>query len=375
MDRVRSAKNGRRGLIPIFSIYSGIGGLDLGAKIAGFEVAVGLDADQRAAAVHHEVFGSPVVSGRTEELDIQEVVRRSGVSRDGSAVLIGGPPCTAFSHAGFWIEAKRNGKDAQAGRIVDYLEFVKQLRPRAFVMENVPGLLFKNHRMILSRFEAACTRLGYSVTHEILNSADFGIPQRRRRLFVVGVRGRIPFQFVKGDFIGQPRTSGWAIKSLLDRENPLEKDEKLAGKYAALLPRVPPGENYLCFTAERGCTHPLFGWRQKYWSFLLKLHPEEPSPTIPATRITYSGPFHWRDRHLRLAELKRLQSFPDSYPCDHGAAGRQQLGNAVPPVLAAQVMWQLRRFLGDGNRTPGRLRLALDRKSSAHAVSSALTIA
>ena len=360
-------------MIPVFSLYSGIGGLDLGARIGGLKVVAALDADEHALAIHDRIFRAHSFHARTEDVDIREVVRASDVPRDGSGLLIGGPPCTAFSHAGFWIETKRNGNDAQVNRIVDYLHFVRELRPRAFVMENVPGLLFKNHCLILRRFEAACTRMGYSVTHTILNAADYGVPQRRRRLFVIGVRGKKPFNFMPGPFSERPRTSGWAIGELSDNQNPPEDDETLRGKYASLLHAVPLGRNYLVFT-ERECANPLFGWRRKYWSFLLKLHPDKPSPTIPATRITNSGPFHWNNRHLRITELKRLQSFPDNFPVDSGSRGRAQLGNAVPPLFAAQVVWQLRRFLGETRRLPDRLNCALDIQASAETVSDALAV-
>lgn len=358
-------------MIPVFSLYSGVGGLDLGAKIAGLKLVAALDADEHALAIHNRIFHARSFQVRTEDVDVRKIIRTSDIPRDGSALLIGGPPCTAFSHAGFWLETKRNGDDGQVDRIKDYLCFVRELRPRAFIMENVPGLLFKNHSRVLKRFEAACCRMGYSITHAILNAADFGVPQRRRRLFVVGTRGKRNFSFTPGPFAERSRSSGWAIDELSDSQNPPEADEALRGKYASLLPNVPPGKNYLVFT-ERACTTPLFRWRQKYWSFLLKLHPQEPSPTIPATRITNNGPFHWLNRHLRLAEVKRLQSFPDKFPVDDGNRGRNQLGNAVPPLLAAQVIWQVRHFLSGTRRIPDRLSCALDPSASAESVSDAL---
>lgn len=363
-------------MIPVFSVFSGVGGLDWGARLAGLEIAAGLDADERASAIHKQVFGAHVFQERTEDIDVYEIVRASGIPRDGSSILIGGPPCTAFSHAGFWIERKRNGRDVQAGRVHDYFKFVKEIRPRAFVMENVPGLLFRNHYEVLRKFERACSRLGYSISHAILNAADYGVPQRRRRLFVIGLRAtKNSFCFPPGDFVEQPRTTGWAIGSIPSRRNRPEEDEIFRGRYAHLLPRVPPGQNYLVFTKRLGCRSPLFKWREKYWSFLLKLNPAAPSPTVPATRITNNGPFHWLNRHLRIAEIKRLQSFPDDFPVDVGNMGRSQLGNAVPPLLAAQIIWHLRKALGERRiKLPERLRIALDPTATASAVSRAISV-
>jgi DNA (cytosine-5)-methyltransferase 1 len=104
------------------------------------------------------------------------------------------------------------------------------------------------------------------------------------------------------------------------------------------LPAIPPGDNYLFFTAKRGHSEPLFEWRKRYWSFLLKLDPEQPAPTIQAQPGPYVGPFHWKNRRLRVLELKRLQTFPDEYDIVGTRRSRQvQLGNAVPPLLAEQI--------------------------------------
>ncbi len=112
----------------------------------------------------------------------------------------------------------------------------------------------------------------------------------------------------------------------------------MTGTYAWELRQVPPGENYLYFTAKRGHAEPRFRWRSRYWSFLLKLHPDRPSPTIQGQPGPWVGPFHWEDRRLRVAELKRLMTFPDEYVvCGNRRQQQLQLGNAVPPLLARRV--------------------------------------
>jgi DNA (cytosine-5)-methyltransferase 1 len=117
-----------------------------------------------------------------------------------------------------------------------------------------------------------------------------------------------------------------------------EPGEVLRGQYGHLLPDIPPGENYLHYTAERGHPEPLFKWRSRYWSFLLKLDPERPSPTIQAQPGPNVGPFHWENRRLRVGEIKRLFTFPDEFELVGSRASIQaQLGNAVPPLLAEKV--------------------------------------
>ncbi|MBX6723826.1 MAG: DNA cytosine methyltransferase, partial [Dactylosporangium sp.] len=104
----------------------------------------------------------------------------------------------------------------------------------------------------------------------------------------------------------------------------------------------PPGDNYLFYTKKRGHPDPQFKWRGKYWSFLLKLSPNSPSPTIQAQPGPYIGPFHWENRRLRVGELKRLFTYGDDFEFVGSRASVQaQIGNSVPPLLAERVVLAL----------------------------------
>lgn len=358
----------------LLSVFSGMGGLDLGAHLAGIHVTAAIDADSTGLEVLNKAIGAKTIAGYTQDLVPENVIAEAGLHADGSAILIGGPPCTAFSHAGFWLERKRDGSDAQAARIEDYWRYVVALKPAAFVMENVPGLAFENHEAVLRRFINRARRNGYSVAAKILDAADYGVPQARRRLFVVGLKSRGQFAFPEGTFHFCQRGSKWAFEGLTQESNPPEDDERLSGRYADLLPLVPMGDNYLFFTRKRGYPNPQFGWRKRYWSFLLKLHPERPSPTIAATRVSNNGPFHWKNRRLRIRELARLQTFPDSYPLADLEKARRHLGNAVPPLLAGQLLWSLRVALGDVKMCdlPDPLAKAIESDATATEVMKAL---
>jgi DNA (cytosine-5)-methyltransferase 1 len=121
-----------------------------------------------------------------------------------------------------------------------------------------------------------------------------------------------------------------------------EREERLTGRWAGLLEAIPPGDNYLFYTKRRGHPDPVFEWRSRYWSFLLKLHPGRPSPTIQAQPGPNVGPFHWENRRLRVPEVKRLFTFPDDFELVGTRRSVQaQLGNAVPPLLAEKVVKQL----------------------------------
>ena len=118
---------------------------------------------------------------------------------------------------------------------------------------------------------------------------------------------------------------------------------RAGSKHKHLLELVPPGENYLFFTKERGHASPKFVWRSRYWSFLLKLSPHRPSWTIQANHSNNMGPFHWKNRYLRISEIKRLQTFDDHYEIagDYRTQWKQ-VGNAVPPELARVIASAIR---------------------------------
>lgn len=112
----------------------------------------------------------------------------------------------------------------------------------------------------------------------------------------------------------------------------------MRGQWGHLLPEIPPGGNYLHLTAERGHPKPTFEWRSRYWSFLLKLDPERPAPTIQAQPGPNVGPFHWDNRRLRVPELRRLFTFPDDFAfVGRRSSVQAQIGNSVPPLLAQRV--------------------------------------
>jgi DNA (cytosine-5)-methyltransferase 1 len=152
-------------------------------------------------------------------------------------------------------------------------------------------------------------------------------------------------------------TAGQALKGL--RTEP-EAEENVGGRYGHLLPEIPPGENYLHYTAERGHPKPLFKWRSRYWTFLLKLDPNRPASTVQGQPGPYVGPFHWDNRRLRVPELKRLQGFPDEFELAGSRRNVQlQVGNSVPPPLGAIVAMAVRAQLKGKTAYKGQLPLTL----------------
>lgn len=338
--------------LPAISLFSGAGGLDLGVERAGYRVRAAVEYESDAVATLRDNFPHTSVLHRDIRLvRTDELLEAAGLQHGEAELLVGGPPCTPFSKSGNWLEYKRKGLDSEASLLEHYLRVLDEARPQAFLLENVFGLAYRNHNAAWFRMLLDTARqLGYRTRYEVLLAADFGVPQRRQRLFIVGRLDREPtlpapthsgpHETRKGwDASLLPHvTTGQAIGDLEERNDLFEEEEVVNGRYGHLLPEIPPGDNYLYYTEKRGCPDPLFGWRKRYWSFLLKLDPGQPAPTIQAQPGPYVGPFHWRNRRLRVPEIKRLQTFPDGF-LFHGSRRSQQaqIGNAVPPLLAEQV--------------------------------------
>jgi DNA (cytosine-5)-methyltransferase 1 len=345
------------------SLFSGAGGLDLGVEAAGFEVAAAVELNEDAADTMEKNFDglySGVLRKDIFDVPTKELLAAAGLrGRERPDLLVGGPPCTPFSKSGFWLDWKRAGLDPDASLLQAYTRILAEAKPRAFILENVYALTYDNKasrpafRRLLSEIDSA----GYALRWQVLNAADFGVPQARPRLFIVGARKRsrlpeLPEPTHGGRWERRRTgaeefphiTTGQALAGLVTSP---ETSETVRGKWGHLLPGIPPGHNYLHYTAERGYPEPIFEWRSRYWSFLLKLDPDRPAPTIQAQPGPNVGPFHWENRRLRIPELRRLFTYPD----DFEFVGRRnsvqaQIGNSVPPLLARRVAEQVALAFG-----------------------------
>lgn len=223
------------------------------------------------------------------------------------------------------------------------------------MLENVYALTYANKasKPAFERLIREVIAAGYEYRAGVLNAADYGVPQARPRLFVIGVRRGEKVPGLPEPTHGgrwERRMSGHpqrphvsAGEALADLVTDPEAGEAVNGKYGHLLPDIPPGDNYLFYTDHRGHPQPQFTWRGKYWSFLLKLSPDKPSPTIQAQPGPYVGPFHWDNRRLRVGEIKRPFTYPDDFEFTGTRSSVQaQLGNSVPPLLAETVIRAVR---------------------------------
>jgi len=335
-----------------------MGGMDLGFQKAGMEIVLETDNDPHCLeTLRANGISKTVLDADLFDIDGTSLLHESGLGRGDADVVFGGPSCQPFSRSN---EGRRKGINDPRGRLVfEFSRIVRELQPTAFVMENVRGLVSSNGGRDLKLLERRFRRVGYRVSSFVLNAADYGVPQNRYRLFIVGLKGSVtpappePTHAPKDS----PRkglkahvTAEDAIGKLDDGVN-RKGVETIGGIYGHLIDRIPPGMNYLFYTERYSPMKPLFRWRSKFWTFLLKMNPTRPSHTIQATPGPYVGPFHWRNRRLTLEEIKRLQGIPASWKVsgksmpEYTSAAWRQVGNAVPPQLAAAVAAKIKEYL------------------------------
>lgn len=326
--------------------------MDLGLEAAGFSHVgcVELDENARETLRVNRPSWPLADGGDIHTYSANDLLEHFGVRGKELDLLAGGPPCQPFSKSRFWRTNDRSSlRDPRARTLRAFLKVVYSSAPKAVLIENVEGIGYKKNRITMRfierSFDVINAKLGtsYHLQHFKIDAADYGVPQSRKRVFILASREGKRFQLPTPTHgMGNtPRRTSWdAIGDLGDP--PEHEPLTPSGKWADLLPSIPEGENYLWHT-PRGGGMPLFGWRTRYWSFLLKLKKDKPSWTIVSQPGGAIGPFHWSSRRLSTREMCRLQTFPDRYEI-HGSysSSVQQIGNAVPPALGELFGKQVR---------------------------------
>lgn len=356
------------------SLFSGAGGIDCGLAAAGFTTALALDADPTCAESLRANRVPKVLDCDIAAMKADALLAKAGIRPKEVDLIAAGPPCQPFSKSANWrYGAPRGLADPRSRTLDDMMRIVAAALPRVVLIENVPGFAGEGARAGLATLEAKFERLNakhktaYRLTSAILDAADFGVAQHRKRLFMVFDREGRSFEMPRpthgrGDEL-KPYVTAWdAIGSL---GQGVDRELRPKGRWAALLPSIPEGQNYLWHT-DRGGGVPLFGYRTRYWSFLLKLAKARPAWTLPASPSQNTGPFHWDNRLLSISELARLQSFPDNWRFVGARADQvRQLGNAVPPLLAEVLGREISSQLLGGRKRKSDPSLLLSPAASA----------
>lgn len=353
----------------LISLFSGAGGLDYGFEAAGFQTGAAVEMDATCCAtLRHNRPNWNVFEGDIANVRSAELLEAAGTKKRELDLVIGGPPCQPFSKAGYWHSGdSRRLEDPRSATLQQYLRIVDETLPRAFLLENVEGLAYADKNEGFEFLKRGVEEINrrrktrYVLHAGKVNAAFYGVPQLRTRFIVVASREGAPFElpaithgdpeadgFEESNLL--PFTTAWdAFANLPDQSSP---ELTARGKWAKLLPSIPEGHNYLWHTArgieqaiaeKRKPGSELFGWRRRYWTFLLKLAKSRPSWTIQAQPGPAAGPFHWDNRRLSARGLSRLQTFPDDIELLGSLTAQQkQAGNAVPSLLAEVVAREIR---------------------------------
>ncbi len=333
-----SPKNDNRIVLKVMSLFSGCGGMDLGFTLAQhpkykYEVVWANDFDKAACATYRKNFGIDIYEG-----DIWNVDLRTTPPAD---AVIGGFPCEDFS---ILRGDTRPGFSSKRGLLyTKFVEAVSIKQPLFFVAENVKGLLtmYKGWaiKKIREDFEKV-TRVGYRVQYKLINFADYGVPQERERVVIVGVRNDLNLTFS----FPNPTHKGAhvPVKEALDGVERVRLNNELPNMRPSTtkkLEQIPPGGNF----------SNLPEYQNKNWMSIIykRLHPEKSSPTIVACGGGGTWGYHYSEpRALTNRERARIQSFPDDFEfIGSFTEVRRQIGNAVPPMGIKPIAEQLLKMM------------------------------
>lgn len=344
----------------VLSLFTGAGGLDLGLEAAGFEplLCVEIDQDSRKTIATNRPEWPLSNPGDIHAIEIKQLLRQAALKPKQLTLLAGGPPCQPFSKSMYWStgDAPRL-QDPRSQTLQAYLNVVEATLPYVLLLENVKGLAFNKKDEGLQLLKHGLQEINrkhktsYLPQVITLNAANYGVPQIRERVFLIasidGSQLTLPEPSHGTEANMKPFLTAWDSIGHLDVDKwPAELNAR--GRWAALLPSIPEGQNYLWHTPRNGLNggEPLFGWRTRFWSFLLKLAKTNPSWTIQAYPGPATGPFHWKNRRLSIEEMCRLQTFPQGYGIVGSLRSAQrQVGNAVPSAIGELLGLEIRRQL------------------------------
>ncbi|MBR1375223.1 MAG: DNA cytosine methyltransferase [Cardiobacteriaceae bacterium] len=366
----------------IIDLFAGCGGMSLGFEMAGFTPVLAIEKDEWAAETYQfnrqnaNIFVGDIteIQSPKQQFNLQNI---SGI--------IGGPPCQGFSVSGF-----RDPKDPRNSLFMDYMRFVEDFKPNFFIMENVPGILSsktKTGQLVKQVICLVAKDCGYNVEIVQLNAADYGVPQARNRVFFIGIRDDFPFvpQFLipkkitennqislwdaisdlpqieagqgedNSDYAKteQNEYQKWARKnsSKVNNHISMRHTQRLIERFKCIgwgqsLADVPQEH----MQRQRGNAEKISG--KVYSQNNMRPYPDRPSPTLPACfQSNFVHPY--LNRNFTAREGARLQSFPDNYifkgkrttmSWEKNLSQFQQIGNAVPPLLAKALALMIENY-------------------------------
>lgn len=358
----------------VLDLFCGAGGLSLGFRNAGFDIVGGVEFDNAAMNTHKRNFEQEnsvfEYCGDITQIKDDEIEK----IKDSVDVIIGGPPCQGFSNGN---RQQKLEDDPRNKLFFEYIRFLRIIKPKAFLIENVPQILTRNNGYAKEKILEITDKLGYSVSVKVLKSEEFGVPQKRRRTFFVGIRSDLnkEFKFENIKPIFGMTSVADAIKDLEvlengENHNTLSNRERtdLQEYYfnansteimnhqpsvhsdiiVERIKHVPQGGNWKDVPTELWDTKR----SNRHSSAYRRLDYSQPSITIDTGHMNYFHPIFNRVPTVR--ESARIQTFDDSFVFE-GTITQQlrQVGNAVPPIMAQAIANELMNIL-EGNKDDGK---------------------
>jgi len=352
----------------VIDLFSGCGGLSYGLEDAGFEVLLGIDNWEPSLKTFKH--NHPVAEVMCADISHVTADKIKNITQRQVDIIVGGPPCQGFSLSG-----PRNFYDDRNKLYLEYIRLVKEIGPKAFIIENVPGLAALFGGQVKDRIIEEFSKLGYTVNAKILNASDYGVPQNRKRIVFVGIKGSRLFEFPSpthvdikdetgtgkhkvtvGDAIGDlplldrgdlgDEEAAYLTRPLSEYQKTMRRNSRKLHNHVAsqhskqtveIVALVPEGKNYKALPKHLQST-------RNFHVAWTRLHRELPSPTIDTGHRHHFHPVAHRVPTVR--EAARIQSFPDRFQFLGTKTDQyRQVGNAVPPLLATAIGKILLKYL------------------------------
>lgn len=342
----------------VLDLFCGAGGLSYGFEKAGFNILLGIDNDAMAIKTFEKNHSrAKSICGDITEITYKDHILPllEGKKID---IIIGGPPCQGFSLSG-----PRNFNDPRNKLYLSYIRLVEEIQPKAFVIENVPGLISLFSGEVKDNIIKIFSQMGYEVKYKILCAADYGVPQNRKRVVFVGVKGNNSYEYPEVqseqvtcemalsdlppliDELGE-EVQSYTMPPQNAYQNIMRKKSHYVYNHVAalhsekvqhIISLVPDGGNYKNLPAE-------FRESRNFHVAWTRFNSQKPAPTIDTGHRHH---FHYKyNRVPTVRECARLQSFPDDFIfLGNKTQQFRQVGNAVPPIMAERIADQMLKLL------------------------------
>jgi DNA (cytosine-5)-methyltransferase 1 len=318
-------------------LFAGCGGFSLGLRNAGLNPVWANEIDEFAAETYKHNLGNHIECCDVREVNIENVPECD--------ILVGGFPCQPFSLSG--LQKGFSGKDGDL--FYQCVRFIDNLKPKVFALENVPGFKNLQKGKFLNHAIAILESIGYNVDYEILSAVDFGVPQERKRLIIMGNSLGRSNCFPKGS--SEPISVKKAIEDIrlnmdkYENNEPMKHTQRIKTRFAA----VRQGES----ARDAMDRDPSLGNAKITKQCYRRMYADKPAPTIVANFVTTT--IHYcENRNLTAREAARIQTFPDDFifkglrtkmSWQKGLSQYEQIGNAVPPKLAEAIGYSILKIL------------------------------